>query len=52
MVNIIHSITEAYCDEHREGLCPPDLDKLDDVRASAAFLTGLEEDDNIAGAWA
>jgi len=28
------------------------LDKLDEVRAGAAFLTDLDKDDNITGAWA
>ena len=52
MVSSITLIMEVYCNEHREEFCPPDLDKLDNVRAGAAFLTDLEEDDNIAGAWA
>ena len=52
MVNIIQSIMEGYCDEQRERLCPPELNKLDDVRAGAAFLTDSDEDDDISGAWA
>ena len=52
MVDIIQSIMEVYCDKQCKRLCPPDLNKLDDVRAGAASLTDLDEDDDIGGAWA
>jgi len=51
---IIDSITEVYsrkqC-EWRNRLCPPNLDALNDVKASATFLTDLDENDDIGGAW-
>ena len=51
---IINFIIEVYSREQREWherLCPPNLDALNDVKASADFLTDLDENDDIGGAW-
>ena len=42
MIKTIQSIMEVYCKEQHERLWHPDLNKMDDVRAGAAFLADLD----------
>jgi len=53
ILDIIESIIDNYSrDRPVQMLCPPNLDALNNVKASAAFLTDLNENDDVGGAWA
>ena len=48
VLDIIESIMDNYSrDRPVQRLCPPNLDALNNVKASAAFLTDLDENNDI-----